>query len=447
MPRTIVLCLGGLTIGLVEQWAEKRWFPHLSAVFQSAAGGRLETHPVPYEPSILESAFTGATPGDHGVFSMWRMRERSVAEVPRVIERDDRSAPYLWEWPEFAGRRAVVVNVIGSHPPRPMPGIIVTYPFQQTTRCAWPKSVLPALIESGTPMAHDVCVFFREGADRRAFEAAVTRVEQLRLAALATLLSEKADLFVCNLTIADRLSHFLFDEVTPGSPMADEDTALWRAHGLLDNVVRDLLAELGADDHLLVFTDLGFGPLRKFISVNDLLARHGFYAEGAPTIPDPARCLAFETVQGSHGLVVSRRDRFADGLLGDPAAERIEAEIADMLREARDEDTGRPLFRTVVRGCELYPGRRAADAPDIVFLPDDEACQPLGHPYWARHVSRHCQTGWHRAEAAWGLVGPRAARLGRRTLAVGGLARVLADLLDLDAPDLCRDGAALHPGE
>lgn len=446
MPRTIVVCLGGFTTGLALRWADGGRLPHLSALFADGFGGAIAPLPVPYESSALESAFTGAPPGDHGVLSMWRMREPSVAAIPREIERHQGSPPYLWERPEFAGRKAVVVNVIGSHPPRPMPGLIVTYPFHQTIRCAWPRTVLPALIEAGTPMAHDVSVFFRAGDDRHAFAAAVTRVERQRMEAFRTLLRQPADLFVLNLTIADRLSHFLWDEVAADSSMAPEDTAIGQAYALLDGFLGQVTAELRADDHLLAFTDLSFGPVRRFFSVNAILAGAGFHAEGAPFLPDPDRCLAFESAQGSHGIVLSRKDRFVDGRLDAAAADRVEAEIAQLLREARDEESGNPLFATVVRGRDLYPGPRADDAPDLVAIPFDEECQPLGHPFWANHVSRHCQTGWHRRDAAWSLIGPRAGRAGTGpAMDMTAVAGLMADLLDLDSPDLRRRSVLSQP--
>jgi len=117
--------------------------------------------------------------------------------------------------------------------------------------------------------------------------------------------------------------------------------------------------------------------------------------------------MAFEAVQGTHGVNVNVAGRYdRDGV---PATEyeRARELVRDALLAARDPSTAEPLVREVCRREELYSGEAVGHAPDLILVPVDSRFLPRGDPFWANHVSRDLQTGWHSADGFWVGFGPR----------------------------------------
>jgi predicted AlkP superfamily phosphohydrolase/phosphomutase len=393
MPRLVVLVLEGAAPSLIDRWQVAGGLPTFSALERLGTRGPFESQPVPYEPSALASAFTGARPGDHGCFSYWHCHGQTFAETPQVIQPADIGARFLWQRPEADGLRVGIVNLWGQDTRQPVNGHLIGYPMYPTLRASYPSALLRELSLRGIHYGHDVSVVFR-GEPRDEFVGLVERVERHRAAAFLDLLARGGDLFVCNITLLDRVSHFFWREVEPDSGVPDEQTALWRAYHAVDNIIGAVLDRLEAGDHLFVFSEIGFGPLERYVSFDDVLAEAGLAT------------VASEAPQGSHGINLNLRRRYADGQIGADDEDRAFVQVQEALLAARIRETGGPLVRDVVRGAELYPGPRAEQAPDLVIVPADERYLPLGHPFWAKHVHRHLQTGWHRRDSLWVGIGP-----------------------------------------
>lgn len=439
MARTIVLILEGVSDTLLNRWMDTA-LPALATLRRDGAFGPLVSLPTPYEPPALSSAFTGAPPNQHGCYSYWHVHGPTYDAIPAVVQADDLRAPLLWNQPAAAGLRVGIVNLFGTHPPRPLNGYLISYPLYPTLHACMPPRLLRELSQQGIRYGHDVSALYT-GAPRDEFVALVERVEQERIRACLGLLTRDCDLYVFNSTIIDRLSHFWWSEVEPESGVDVEASALWRAYRLADAFVAQLLERLAADDHLIVFSEIGFGPLRRFVSVNDILAQAGLLRIRDGQI-DLAHTYAMEAVQGSHGINLHLQRRHAGGLIA-PADEAVwRAEVRAALLAATNAETGLPLFAAVHDGATCHPDGVDDAAPDLVLEPYDERYQPLGHPYWAHKVHRRLQTGWHRRTSFWAGVGPRFAAGVPGALAhCTDIAHTIAGCLDL--PPLASSGQTL----
>lgn len=407
--------------------------PSFTALAQSGTWGSFTSLPVPYEPSALLSAFTGLPPGEHGCFSYWHIHGETCDQTPQVVLSDEIAAPFLWQTNEAAKLQVGIVNLFGTHPPQPINGHLITYPLYPSLRACHPPRLLLELSRAGIRYGHDVSALYT-GAPRDDFVALLEQIETARTQACLNLMARGGDLFVFNVTIIDRLSHFWWREVEPESGMADDDTALWRAYRLADKFIAQVVDVLRPDDHLIVFSEIGFGPLERYVSVNDILVQTGLLTMADARI-NPARTLAMEAVQGSHGINLNLERRYANGLIPDAEEDSRRQQVRQALLDAINPDTGLPLFENVIAGRELYAGAGAAQAPDLVVQPYDERYQPLGHPHWAKKVHRHLQTGWHRRDSFWAGLGPRfpSGATGAKGTCVD-MAQTIADCLGLPPP-------------
>ncbi|HEX7243145.1 MAG TPA: hypothetical protein VF263_22870, partial [Longimicrobiaceae bacterium] len=307
-----------------------------------------------------------------------------------------------------------------------------SYPFHPTLHGCHPPRLLRELAARGLPYAHDAAVLYR-GGPRDEHLAQVARVEQARMK-VCLRLRDEVDVLICNLTILDRLSHFWWGETEPDSGVDDPDTALWRGYEIVDGFLGRVLDDLGPDDHLLVFSEIGFGPLREYVSLDDVLTASGLQRRRPDGGIDYGATLAYEAVQGSHGINLNLARRHPGAPVSPADEAGVLAEVAEALRAAVHPVTGAPLIASVTPGHRFYSGSRSWAAPDLVVEPHDEAYLPLGEPRWAERVHRRRQTGWHRRESFWAAHGP-AFRTGRGgTAECADVAHTLASLLGVAPP-------------
>ncbi len=400
--RAIVVVTEGVAPALLDEWCGAGLLPAFSRLFCDGVRGALRAEAVPYEPPGLVSAFTGMPAADHGWFSYWSVHEPTY--VPRVLTSEMHRHPYVWQRPELGHLRFGVINVFGTHPPQPLNGWTITYPTRQAVNCAFPRGVLASLARRRELPIHDVSVWF-EGQPREAFVPKVLRADERRGEVALTFLDWGADVVVVNLTAVDRLSHVYWHELGTGSPSPDPPSPVLLAYQACDRVLSRLLDHVDDGTSLLAFSEVGFGPLCGYCSVNDSLAEAGFLARNPDGSPDWSRTRAFEAVQGTHGVNLNVVGRYRDGSVAPQDYAAVRQEVAEALASIVNPATASPLFARVREREDVYRGGRVTDAPDLVVEPADDRYLPLGDPHWSLHVHRPLQTGWHRAESYWAGVG------------------------------------------
>jgi predicted AlkP superfamily phosphohydrolase/phosphomutase len=425
-----VLVLEGVGYTRLQEWCRRGLLPGFSRLLAEGRHGPLRPVAVPYEAPMLASAWTGVRPGEHGCFSYWRVH--SPERRPAIFESRWLRAPPLWELPALADKRFLLVNLFGSDPSRPGAHTIIGYPFLRTLGGCHPRTLISQLASWGIRYLHDVMAFY-EGGPLDEFLALLLRVEDARIRAVASLARERYDVVIANFTIADRVGHFFEHQQPAGAPGEDGGAAL-AAYRLLDTAVVGPLLE--AEGEVLLFSEFGFGPLAEFVPLNDVLASASLFTpSGSPEQPFDMRTRAFEAVQGSHGININLRGRYAGGSVAPADYEAVRADVRACLLEARHPRTGARLLADVLTREAVYPGRALEDAPDLVVLPADERYLPRGDAFWARHVHRHLQTGWHRADGFWLGRGPRLTRaVTGRVAAPEDIAATVLALADREPP-------------
>lgn len=404
-PRAIVLITEGAAPELIDRWGPEH-LPNLYRLREIGVGGPLRSDFVPYEAPGLYSAFTGFAPDEHGCFSYWDVH--SPDYQPVVLDGSASRRPFLWQRPELADRRVALVNLFGTHPVEPVNGYCLSYPMRATTHACHPRNLPLVLAREGVRPVHDVTVWFT-GGPKAPFVGAVLNADRQRAdAALAMLdgkVGERPDLTVLNLTAIDRLSHVYWQETEAHSPVPEPEQAVLQAYRLADQVLGELVERLDDTTSLLAFSEIGFGPLRSYRSVNDALAEAGLFALGPDGAPDWPRVVAFEAVQGAQGVNLNLAGRYRLGTVSPADRARVLSEVAAVLEEYVNPATGTRLLARAIPREELHSGPAATAAPDLVLDPADWRYLPLGDPFWSSRTNRVLQSGWHRRDSYWAGIG------------------------------------------
>jgi hypothetical protein len=188
---------------------------------------------------------------------------------------------------------------------------------------------------------------------------------------------EDRELVVAVFVQTDRVSHMFWRGLDPKHPLYDQTDdrargAIEWIYGEADRILGRVRDAMRPEDRLIVLSDHGFDSFRRAVHLNRWLAEEGYLAlkPGAPsseslfTNVDWTRTRAFAL--GLNGIFVNLRGREALGIVRPDDADALKREISDKLTRWRDPDTGEPVVLTVYDGDEVYQGRRAADAPDLV---------------------------------------------------------------------------------
>jgi predicted AlkP superfamily phosphohydrolase/phosphomutase len=402
--RIVVVITEGASNKLVHEFIREGYLPGFSRLLRQGAWGEMASHVIPYEPPGLMTAFTGASSSQHGWYSYWSVHEPD--HKPRVLTSDDVHVKPFWLRPEHADRHFSIVNVLGTHPPTPLPGELISYPMRQTLKASHPGDLLAALSREGLHYTHDVSIWYK-GQERNEFVSRIIEADRRRAALALHFYQNGSEVVVVNLTSIDRACHYYWQELEPGSGVPRNESAILSAFLCADELIEKLLDGMDDNTTLLAFSEIGFGPLKAYLSINEILAKANFLQwKQAGTQVDWEKTIAAEAVQGASGVNINLKGRHLDGTVSPQDYEKVRADVAEALRAAINPYTGLNLFAAVTEREEVYEGPRIQGAPDLVLFPGDDRYLPLGDPVWALHVNRPLQSGWHRDRSYWATAGP-----------------------------------------
>ncbi len=444
-PRVVVVVTEGANPDLLGRWCAQGLLPGFKRLLDMGTSGPLIAEDVPYEPPGLVSLLTGRRAADHGFFSYWSCHDPEYR--PRVLTTADSRHRLVWQDERLADVKFACIGLFGADPPEPLNGSLITYPMYPTLHACYPRTLQLQLAKRGIRPVHDVSIFWT-GQPRQELLPRLIEADAQRGRAAAALFDDGHDVALVNLTSIDRTSHIYWQELELG-PEREADSAVLTAYQTADRVIQDFLARLDERTTLIAFSEIGFGPLRNYCSVNDELAGAGLLKTTGEGLVDWQQTQAFEAVQGTHGINVNVRGRYTSGRVPESDYERVREEVAAQLLSRVNPRTGRPFFAAVSPREEVYGGEAVAQAPDLILEPADWRYLPLGDPQWARHVHRTWQSGWHRPGSYWagagagfsgGVIDPRA-------VAPVDVTATIYDLLGRDVPDTCagRSLAGLAP--
>lgn len=415
MTRIFVLGLDGASPELIDLWIEK--LPAFRKMMSEGASGILTSTILPITPPAWVSFATGKNPGGHGIFDWLRRDENGYNLVP-VSSGDVNGKPF-WRTMSEGGKKVGLMNVPVTYPPGEIDGFIIAGMPVPRSSVYWHP---PGLMEE---IEREVGSYAQRSAKVYSKRDAKGFLEELRehankkiKTALYLMNAHPWDFFIVVLDILDEAHHALYRAVgddTRGSAPSDE---LLECYRTADSAVARIREELDSDAVFFVISDHGVAPLRKFIYLNNWLARNGYmkFRQGYGTklklalhgiglTPEnvytlmlrlgmgrmrrafsPLReyallsrlFLSFADVDwrrtraysvGYGGQVyINRKGREPEGTVCGAECEALRNEIIKKLYGLKDPETGEAVVDRVFKKEEIYEGERVNGAPDIVFM-------------------------------------------------------------------------------
>jgi len=152
--------------------------------------------------------------------------------------------------------------------------------------------------------------------------------------------------------IVDNIGHSFHGFITPGNPRYKPELVgkYWgyirRAYQIADEQVGEILKRIGEETLVAVVSDHGMAPLDKFIYVNKLLKDAGLQVWVDEKV-DWKRTAAYYFGFGHVYVNLAGRSEFGPVKLEEYNA--VVDKIIAVLKDAKDPDTGLPLFSAVLR--------------------------------------------------------------------------------------------------
>ncbi|MBY0395701.1 MAG: alkaline phosphatase family protein, partial [Thermoleophilia bacterium] len=293
----LVLALDGASFDVIRPMAEAGELPNLGAWMREGRSAPLPSTAPPVTFPAWSSFMTGLPPGEHGIFDF----TQKVAGDYRLrfVNATDRAGRTLLRRVGDAGGEVLVLGLPATHPPEPVPGLLVSGFEAPVASGTDPRSASDP--ERYRRIAAKAGPWMRPELDERATAsdfheravstllARIDRKREFALAAIEELRRARAgrvpDLTVVVFSESDTAGHHYFRDHDPRSPRHDpaaspeRKDALRAVHRRLDAACGALRAAVGPGVRCVVLSDHGMGTASdKVLHLNRFLAEQGLLA-------------------------------------------------------------------------------------------------------------------------------------------------------------------------
>ena len=122
--RVVVVGVDGATFDIIKPWSSAGFLPNIKKLLEDGTHGFLNSTIPPITGPAWVSFQTGKNPGKHGIFDWLKRDNNSYALKP--INAGDIKHKTIWEIIGEQGKKACVINVPVTFPPKKVNGSIVS---------------------------------------------------------------------------------------------------------------------------------------------------------------------------------------------------------------------------------------------------------------------------------------------------------------------------------
>jgi predicted AlkP superfamily phosphohydrolase/phosphomutase len=435
VARTKLLIIGidAASGSLVQKWASEGVLPNFGQLMRRGRSATIRGVDGFFTGSTWPSLLTGTNPAQHGIHYLAQLVPGTY-RFARPHEAEYIRAPMFWETLNEAGKRLAILDVPLSKLDSSIGGIqSVEWAGHDSIfgfRTSPPQLAAEILSHHGHHPVPPVCdaVGRTPDAVRQFVDQLVQGVEAKARLTSDLLSREPWDLFLQVFTEAHCVGHQLWHLHEPKHPAHRPDLVseigdpVRRVYTAIDKALGDLIAAVGNPPVLVMMPHGMSHSLGAHLLLPEILCRLGLSVALPPApprrgpldiaralgrrLPAPAKRLARRWLQpaagpGSFGLPVLGVDTESSRCFVVPnglavsgvrlnlagrephgtvqpgeEAEKLVEDLARDLLDIRDERTGAPLVRRVMRTAELYEGPNLDCLPDILVVWNDDA--PVG---------------------------------------------------------------------
>ncbi len=355
--KVIVLALDGVPYSMCKELYDKGVFNHLGGPGFSAMSSVYPTI-----SSVAWSSFmTGKNPGKHNIFGFIdRIPGQSSFYIP---DGSYMKEPTLWEYLSKHKKKCFVMNVPMTYPPKQINGKLVSgFLCGDLKKGTYPKGFSDELAAIGYKIDADSSLA-AESIDK--FMEDLNATFEARKRAFFKYIKDDYDFFMVQFMETDRINHFLIGERTEDG---EYTKAFLEFYKKVDKLVGDVMNLVDENTHLIIMSDHGFTPINKEVQLNTWLKQNGYLEDvtGYESITEKTK--AFSFIPGR--IYINLENREHNGGIAKSDYDKIRDEIADKLRSFTDPETGKKIIKTILRREEVYHGRWAVNAGDIIVHPN-----------------------------------------------------------------------------
>jgi predicted AlkP superfamily phosphohydrolase/phosphomutase len=442
MSRVILIAWDGADWRILDPLLEAGALPNLQALIDGGERDVLRSTVPTHSWSAWPSFLTGVDPVDHGVYDILETTPGTHKQYP-VTYKSIKARTFLDDL-TAAGKNSLLLDVPLTFPPPEINGTLIaggvlpkhrtfTVPADLTgdllkNRLEWPINGMSWTTYRNRPDA-----YLDEAFD----------VTKRRIQVSEHLMDTTAwDLMASVWVSIDRTQHALSNYVAPDHPdyVKNKDTRIGRKVADIfrqaDEAIGSFVSRAKPDDLILFISDHGFQSCTRTINMDRLLKKFGYLEFSAsnavfgPMQWGPVRNLArkvYDTL-GLHGKValpqsvtwtktkayttirstgegvsINLAGREIDGIVDPGDFEKVRDEVLDRLGSFVDPKTGQKPVKEIYKREEVFKGRFADTAPDILMVPNEgysltHAKSALEDADWV--------SGDHRIEGTIVAVGP-----------------------------------------
>jgi predicted AlkP superfamily phosphohydrolase/phosphomutase len=442
MPRVLLIGWDGADWRILDPLLERGDLPNLRALIERGQKDVLRSTVPTHSWAAWPSFLTGVDPADHGVYDILETVPGTHKQYP-VTYRSIKERTFVEDL-SAAGKFGVYADVPLMFPPPDINGMSLAGGVLPKGRTYSQPADLPETLENaGVPWVINGMSWTTFRNRPEAYLTEALDITGKRIRATEWLMDNSDwDLMASVWVSVDRTQHALSNYVAPDHPdtARNETTAIGAqvrdVYKQLDDAIGSFVSRARPDDLILFISDHGFQSVTRTIHMDHLLKRLGFLEFSASNVVfgpmqwGPVRKIARKAYDllGLHGKVslpqsvnwqkskayttirstgegvsINLAGREPDGIVDPADFENVRDRVMDALGSFVDPKTGRKPVKAIYRREEIFKGKHADLAPDILMEP--EVGYSLTH---ARSAIEDADwiSGDHRPEGVIVAVGP-----------------------------------------
>lgn len=463
--RVMVIGLDGATFDLIKPWVEEGKLPNFKKLLLEGCHGVLESTTPSATIPAWPSFFTGCNPGKHGFYDFFKERSNSYDMTVELHPSKAVKQPTLWQILSDFDKKVALLSIPGTYPPKRVNGFMVTGLLTPpNVKFTYPPEFQDELKEKIGGYNLFFSVLSAKNPDILLEDLEKTLFNRVK--AVEYIWKEKRPDFLMMVDNGtDRAEHELWKFIDIKNPLYDPDEVkrfgnpLLKYYQTVDKTLERIRDMLDEDTILIIMSDHGQGPLRKFVNLNMFLIKEGYMVIKKNALSklkyqlfsigftprniynllreigieryasdnlSQERKLSLlnkmffstkdinwkETVAFSSGvtgaITINVKGRQSQGIINknDDYAE-VRKKIIDQLLQLYDKEIKGKVINKVYKREEIYYGPYLDNAPDIVAVPSEgyEFFGMFGFPFNQIIMPTFGNSGSHRRNGIFIAIG------------------------------------------
>jgi predicted AlkP superfamily phosphohydrolase/phosphomutase len=442
MARVILIAWDGADWRILDPLLEQGALPNLQSLIDRGQKDVLRSTVPTHSWSAWPSFLTGVDPVDHGVYDILETVAGTHKAFP-VTYKSIKARTFLDDL-NAADKNMLLLDVPLTFPPPDVKGNLLAGGVLPKGRTFSSPGDLPETLHKAGlewPINGMSWTTYRNKPDAYLDEA--FEVTGKRIAASEWLMENTDwDLMASVWVSVDRTQHCLSNYIAPDHPdyAKNKDSRIGKKvadiYRQLDDSIGRMVAGARPDDIILFISDHGFQSCTRAVHMDHLLKDFGFLEFSASNVVfgpmqwGPVRTVARKVYDlfGLHGKVslpqtvnwskskaftsirstgegisINLAGRELDGIVDPADYDKVRDAIMDRLESYVDPKTGKKPVKEIYKREEVFEGKYADEAPDILMVPNEG--------YSLTHAKSSIEdadwvSGDHRMEGTIVAVGP-----------------------------------------